>query len=330
MDQNNFLVIPPGEHVLDEPLTVPSNSIVQGSGAASVLSFPGIDDGPCVVNKNNRDVDPGDENITLRDFAVKGGGNGRPTGPVTTFTQGIRLQKVKNFDINGVKVTHTGFGMFLVGIEQGIVNSCYVSQTGRDGIHLVSYMVELVKKFDRRPTKDVIVTGCRVYDVGDDCIAVHCGAESHRNKNTLEAPTGIIVSNNSVGRHPEHMQAQGRGVIFTGVQGGQITSNNISDTVSCGIWLQEDHHSGVPVDQKFKCKGVICSNNIMRNVGQVRGAPNKPQHAMRFIGIEDCRINGNISFNHKDRFIRANRMVNTNWDGNMPFVGTNRIEILDK
>lgn len=328
--RDRYLRIPPGVHVLKAPLVVPSKSTIEGSGPTSVLSFPGIKTGPCIVNEDWQDTKPGASQIKLRKFAVKGGCNGLPSGPIAEFSQGIRLQKVDQFTIEEVFVSHTHFGMFVVGSQRGSILDCQVHHTGRDGIHLVANVCEGVDEFDGRSISNISIAGCRVYSVGDDCIAVHCGAESGRNQNTRRPPTGISVMNNSLGPHPTHPLAQGRGIIFTGVQGGKIVGNSIDNTVSCGLWLQEDHHASVDPAKRLRCRDVMCTANVLRNVGRVQGVPNKPKHAIRLIGVHSCSVSANMSYRHADRLIRGNRVQNTTCAGNVAIGGESLIELLNE
>lgn len=162
------------------PVTIPSNTMIRGEGTGSGLRFA-FDrvTGPnnfYLGNRNRRNPDPGDANITLKNLWVEGIG-GAPIGDDTQDrAYGLSFRKVKGLSIEHCRIQQIPvMGVLLVGCDDLRVCYCDIRHTGRDGLNVTA----LFDPSNQRPLNAAIVSHCMFQNIGDDSIAFYsCSIES--------------------------------------------------------------------------------------------------------------------------------------------------------
>lgn len=222
-------------YLLTRSLELPSHAVIVGQGASTVLrfswsvKFPGRD-GTLIGNVH---PDGGDHDIVLDDFAVRGAGSGRPSGPNSTrpapFVPGVRLRHVDGFRITHLDVGYVaGISVLYQDCGNGLIARNHVHNSGRDGITGMWR--------DGRsagPVGNIVVRHNVISDVGDDGIAVV--GPDHQWGTTR--PSNILIGRNRIlgwRRNPNGLQL-GRGIALLAVERVVVRDNYVRRTVSSGV-----------------------------------------------------------------------------------------------
>ncbi|QDU81936.1 Hemolysin, chromosomal [Polystyrenella longa] len=304
------LYLNPGTYLISNVLLVPSNTIVSGAGANTVLKFEWRDQAEgrefYLGNKNRANEASGDENIELRDFTLEGGDNGDPYGPASHgVTHGIFFRKVKNVKVTRVEIRNTsGFAISNIGIINGTFTGNTIKNVGRDGITSFPLVQQDDPNFKSYPLENLLISYNRFENVGDDAIAVHAGTEFAINNNL--APTNVTISKNIiVGRSSLHELSQGRGIALTGVRNATIDGNQISNTVSSGILIQSWYNNMTNPSlalEAIRSSNILVTNNTLIEVGVAEGL-DRVKIGIQVKGAHLVRIVNNVLRRSADRGI---------------------------
>ncbi|WP_197440265.1 glycosyl hydrolase family 28-related protein [Polystyrenella longa] len=271
------LFINAGTYLISEPLLIPSNTKIYGAGNNSILQFTWHDQSEGrefhLGNRDRSDETTGDSNIELRDFALYGGFTGDPYGVAYhDVTHGIFFRRVENVLVTGVTIGKTsGFGIANNGLINGTFTNNTIENVGRDGITSFPLVFENDSSYPTYPLQGLVISNNRLSNLGDDAIAVHAGTQYGVNFNY--APHDITIENNTIiGRVTEHQDAQGRGIVLTGVRDATISGNNIRNTVSTGILIQASYNWGVDSSvEAIRSRDVLVTNNTLLGIGSAQG-----------------------------------------------------------
>jgi len=118
----------------------------------------------------------------------------------------LKLEQVDNFSLRKIEITGvTNWTIALLGCSNGIVDDCYIHDTGKDGIHLIG-------------GKNIKLINNTFSNILDDKIAL----EDNQDFPQYGRLENIIVSNNTIENYPI-----GRGVYCVGGKNISIVDNKI-------------------------------------------------------------------------------------------------------
>ena len=278
------LRIPAGRYRLTASLLLPSNVIVEGDGdQATVLvgtwtAANGAGSKGWTYVRNAK-TDGTAENITVRDIGIEGAGDGTASGaPVGGVVTGLLFRRVKGVRVYNCRAYRVpGISIAYQGCQRVRIIGNEVHQGGRDGITGFWYTDNLT---------DVVVADNVIREVGDDGIAIGAAAEA---PNTVERPRRIAITGNTIyGASQSDLEAAGRGIIVTGVEDTDISSNVISDTFSTGIAVNLDNEGSL-----FRSRRVTVTGNIVRR-GAVWNNATQPLVGIRLVGCDACSVDSNV------------------------------------
>lgn len=256
------------EIVCDAPLLVGSNTRIVGATPAATLKFtfatwqgkPG--ENFYVGNRNRRNADAGDVNITLENLNIVGAGTGEPAGDKLNGDEcyGLSFRKVSGLRTVNCRISNIPvMGIVLAGCDGVDIGNVSISGTGRDGINGTA----LFDAANSRRLAGVRIRDCVFSNLGDDAIALYSCTTGAQN--LIEQPTGIVVSGNVIRlRETPHKLAQGRGIVFSGVS-GVIQGNTISGTPSNGIACYRQHA------KTFATSDFSITGNVLNGCGSMAG-----------------------------------------------------------
>ena len=290
------LILNPGVQELHERLVIPETiSEVVGApeGELSVLRFSGPDINlECVgtLVKNH-------PLLKFQGFSVIGDHDGSPTGSGAAGYSGFGIRKVDKVIFEDVEVSYVpGLGITSGGVIDLTVKDCRVHDVGRDGCtHYGRQQSVLVGETwvgsgwaDGRTLKSVKISGCRIWNVGDDSIAFWLSSAGyycyHEYIENVLIEDNLIISVNS--HNPKNFS---RGVALGGVKRAIIRNNTIVNAPTNGIWVGYDtaamHKHNLPARD---CEDVLIMGNRIVDVGRYQGVG----YAKSQIAISARNVNG--------------------------------------
>ena len=294
------VVLGPGRYVLSETLRVPSNCILEGAGAATILEATaeiGLRAAPWNRVVSNADPDGSNENIVIRDLTVDGGGHGQYG---TTGIYGLNLSNCRDCTVERVWVRNcTGEGILVnYGGGKVIVRGCIVSNCNH-GINVHH------RGAGHEPT-ETLLDGNIVRN--NRCIGIFG-----------EAASNTVISNNLVSDNAwagivwmggadeaqgilypaRGVSIMGNMVLRNGHQGGIFVNGTYSETtdfVVVGNTCRDNGRDGIWV---FRARdGTITGNLCADNNRPAEGAALADwQQTASGIRLVDCRgvtVTGNV------------------------------------
>lgn len=140
-----IVYFPPGTYPCASTLLIPSNSVLEGAGVASVIKVnPGVGAQNLLENS---DQENGNTGIAIRNLKIE--------GSLTAGRDGISLQACDESIIENVEVTTCNSKGITIGngCQRVLVLGCYVHGNGTEGIELMG-------------AAQCVIAGCRVLDNG--------------------------------------------------------------------------------------------------------------------------------------------------------------------
>lgn len=257
-------------YLISDPLRIGSGTRVRGYGTNSVLQFTWArrsDGSGAYYIGNRRQVAPGDTDIHLSDFSIRGAGDGLPSGPIYSgpipFPLGIRLRHVSHFSLTGLTISHVpGASILYQGCSDGEISDNDIKNSGRDGITGTGWT---------RGLNRIRIANNRIELVGDDAIAIVSASVRHEVVGPL--PTEIVISQNYIEGWPGNPNglALGRGINVNAATHVRIVENIIVRTHSYGI-LVKDAPNSQSIDPEtgnpWRSDHILIADNVVREAGQ--------------------------------------------------------------
>jgi hypothetical protein len=280
-------------------------TIVAQAGASATLAAP--------VQSTQTDVTAattrGNTDIRLRNFVLRGGGNGRPAGPNSilrpNLSLGISLRYVRRFTISNVWISDIPrLGIAYFGSHDGAITNCWVHNTGRDGITGFGLIDNL---------RNISITDNRIYRTGDDAIAVDGTQRPFTGTHTAPviyfrsdglAADNIHIVGNTIREWQANVKGRmlGRDIYVQGLTGGTIENNRLSYSFGSGIEVEGGYTatSSMPDGAPLLSSHLTISGNTIDHAGwtypgSIVGVTVAKDVAVRIDDLTDSLIAHNTS-----------------------------------